>query len=170
MHHNAHAQYMSCNSFSQGIGVLPHCRYVYKGHDCTLFEASESTFMRDGIKVYSVPVAYQNGQYIGASEACWRIFGNRLHQEQPHIVRLQLHCEGQHDVYFKEGQAIQGVIERASTTTLLEWFKTNQSDPDARGTVYPDFPQSMCGASHPSAGNGVCPRGRPGLIYRASPP
>ncbi len=76
--------------------------------------------MRDGVKVSSEPTAYQNVRYIGASEACWRIFHYRLHCEEPRIVRLQLHCEGQHAVYFKEGQAIQDVARKASTTTLLE--------------------------------------------------
>lgn len=114
---------------------------MYKGHDCTLFEASASTYHnKEGVKVYSEPTAYQNGRFIGAAEACWRIFHYRMHTEQPSIVRLQVHCEGQNTVCFKDGQLIENVAKRNPTTTLLEWFKMNQSDPVAQTILYPDFP------------------------------
>ncbi|POG80114.1 hypothetical protein GLOIN_2v1426683, partial [Rhizophagus irregularis DAOM 181602=DAOM 197198] len=47
-------------------------KYVYKGHDCATVE-----IVNDEINLYL------DACYISASEASWRIFHYRLHNEKP---------------------------------------------------------------------------------------
>jgi hypothetical protein len=70
---------------------------------------------------------------LSVGEAVWRILGLRLHQEYPPVCRLDLHLPRSHRVVFDAGdpQNVWQDIE-TQTTTLLQWFLLNQSDPAAR--------------------------------------
>lgn len=57
----------------------------------------------------------------------------------PKVTRLAVHEEGAHRVYYKDGVTLQSVVERTSTDTLLEWFKTNQIDDRGRDLTYLHF-------------------------------
>ena len=82
-------------------------------------------------------------RYVSAPEASWRIFGYSLHQEYPAHVRLAVHLPNEQLIYFNENDDMNTLIDELSlsATTLTEWFKTNQSDSNAREFLYTQFPE-----------------------------
>ena len=80
--------------------------------------------------------------YVSASEAAWRLFHYKLHNEKPDIMRLQVHLPGQHTVIFQDNESLDEIVAREnnSETTLTAWFKANQHFPAARELTYGDFP------------------------------
>ena len=84
---------------------------------------------------------YQEGRFIGATEAIWRIFGFETHGMAPHVERLAIHLPGKQPVVFTE-QSSLGVIASLGEpeTTLTAWFDLNQRDPLARQMLYHDIP------------------------------
>lgn len=127
---NAHINVESCAS----IDAIKYLfKYVYKGHD----RASVTLEQRDEIKLYL------DARYVSAPEACWRLFHFHLHKEYPAHQRLQVHLGNEQTVCFGEGENISEVLQRAASqeTTLTAWMKINISNPEARTTLYPDFPE-----------------------------
>jgi ATP-dependent DNA helicase PIF1 len=109
-----------------------------------------------GICCYDEVKMYQDGRYIGSSEAAWRLFSFPLHEEYPRVQRLQLHLPGYEHVRFVEGRPLPEVIENMHLTTLTGWFVFNRAkkaeyeanlliDPQAQPhrclkTLYHQFP------------------------------
>ena len=69
-------------------------KYVYKGHDRATVEVRNN----DEIGLYL------DARYISASEASWRIFHYRLHNEKPDVIQLCVHLPGQHRVLFQDDE------------------------------------------------------------------
>ena len=114
-------------------------KYIFKGHDRTVFEVEGHDEIRDHI----------NGRFLGASEAAWRIFHFSTHGESPNVVRLEVHLPGQHLVHFDPNEEREVVMERANneTTKLAGFFKANHDTGElgevARQLTYQEFPQQM---------------------------
>ena len=85
---------------------------------------------------------FLDARYVSASEASWRIFHYRLHDEKPDIQQLQVHLPNQQTVVFPDGQPVQVTLQRADIdrTMLTEWFTANTLYPEARQLTYGDFP------------------------------
>jgi hypothetical protein len=47
---------------------------------------------------------YCDCRYIGPSEACYRLFGLKMHAAKPAVVRMQVHLPEKQDVYYEEGK------------------------------------------------------------------
>eukprot|EP00662_Eupelagonemidae_sp_cell21_P057666 gene57666-biopygen17129 len=87
-------------------------KYTYKGHDRAAVElGSARSRSRDEI------TEYLDCRYVGAPEACWRIFGT-------------------------EADAVRKGKDR--NTMLTAWFKLNQEDPSARHLKYSEVPEYYC--------------------------
>jgi hypothetical protein len=76
---------------------------VYKGHDRTTVE-----IMNDEINLYL------DARYISASEASWRIFHYRLHNEKHDVIQLCVYLPGQHRVLFQDDERLEDIIERST--------------------------------------------------------
>ena len=111
-------------------------KYIYKGHDRTTLEISGDQ-QRDEIK------EYLDARYISAAESCWHIFEFSMHSESPSVYRLPVHLEDQQLVYYNADDDVDEVLGRGALkkTPLTEWFKANETYPDARNTAYQDFPK-----------------------------
>ncbi|CAG8813910.1 12397_t:CDS:2, partial [Cetraspora pellucida] len=85
---------------------------------------------------------FLDARYISASEASWRIFHYRLHNEKPDIMQLHVHLPGKHRVIFRDDEPLEDIINRSNTekTTLTAWFEANAMYPEARRLAYTDFP------------------------------
>ena len=85
---------------------------------------------------------FLDARYVSASEACWRIYENDLHEEKPDVQRLQVHLPQQNTVIFNDCDDIRDVLnnEINQKTTLTEWFIANQLHVDANSLLYMDFP------------------------------
>lgn len=70
--------------------------------------------------------SYVEVQYVSASETAWRIIGLGHVERQPMIVRMDLYLDGQHTVYYHEGDE-QPVSQRDRPgTTIIEYFESNK--------------------------------------------
>ncbi len=56
------------------------------------------------------------------SEASWRILAFEIVDDAPPVYRLEVHKEGHHTVYFREGEEMLEAL-REPQTKLTEWFK-----------------------------------------------
>jgi len=108
-------------------------KYIYKGGDqATVHLKSE----KDEIK------RYLNGRYIGPTEAIWRIFEFKVHEELRSVTHLAIHLPGEQAIYFPDGlnrQELQEQIEN-SKTTLTAFFSYHHQYSDGRELLYHEFP------------------------------
>ncbi len=158
--YNCHINVEVCSSIT---AVKYICQYVHKGDTRAIVSVSAG----DGTNQVEDEVRqYQDGRYIGASEASWRILQFPMHRESPNVVRLPIHLQDQQQVLFDptrsnrtgdESEAIQTVVAAAEHTKLTRWFDFNkkkkddhllaiQTTPDAvphpcLSTLYHDFPK-----------------------------
>jgi hypothetical protein len=91
---------------------------------------------RDEIK------AYLEGRYVFASDASWRLFSFRMHDETPSVTHLAVHEPGMHTVVYNDNANIFETVdsEQNQKTTLTEYFQANIDYPLAREVTYMDFP------------------------------
>ena len=59
-----------------------------------------------------------NARYVSSSEALWRIFGFKLHQEYPFVQRLAVHLPNAQLVTFDETKEINEILNKNIDTTL----------------------------------------------------
>jgi hypothetical protein len=87
--------------------------------------------------------AYLSGRLLSASEAAWRLLGLKLHNEQPPVIRLDVHLPYHQQMIFDPTADARDILEAAehSSSTLLEWFALNSRDPLARRFKYADIPE-----------------------------
>lgn len=66
-----------------------------------------------------------------------------MHREEPNVVHLPVHLEGEHMVFYDPNDGVNNVLEcgAAKVTTLTAWFKANQTMELARQYTYQEFPQ-----------------------------
>jgi len=86
--------------------------------------------------------AYLEAHYVFASEASWRLFSFRMHDETPSVTRLAVHEPGMHTVMYNDNAIIFETVnsEQNQKTTLIEYFQANIDCPLAREVTYMDFP------------------------------
>ena len=87
--------------------------------------------------------AHLSGRLLSCSEALWRILGLPLHKEWPPVMRLHIHLPNEQSVIFcpdDDSNDIQDACDN-STSTLLQWFELNKSDPAARCIRYTRIPE-----------------------------
>lgn len=92
---DCHLNVELCISRVGGIKYL--FKYITKGRDRVTLEIVNEKVVYDEIK------KYQDARYVIASEAFWRLMGYEYVQREPPVIRLDLHLDGQHTVYFQEG-------------------------------------------------------------------
>ena len=73
-------------------------KYIYKGPDRTTLRLDSND---DEVNLYL------QCRYCGPTEACWRIFEFRVHEEYPNVVRLPVYLPGQHSYGFKRTATIE---------------------------------------------------------------
>ena len=160
--YGAHINVELCSTV---IAVKYIFKYVFKGHDRATVEITESsstgnqpgqpTEATSGEpQVHDEIKEYVTSRYVSASESFWRIYGYKLHDEYPDVIRLPIHLPGQHLVYFEEGEDLADAAARAEQRTMLtEFFEFNQrlldddafkqltaEEQEARKSTYANFP------------------------------
>lgn len=98
-------------------------KQIYQGHDRTTMACGE-----DQNEVQK----YLDAIYVSASEASWRLFKYKTHQEYPNVVQLAIHMPNEQSIVYNEAENAQDVINRAGTkdTTLTAYFKAGVADDD----------------------------------------
>jgi len=114
-----------------GLGTIKYLsKYIYKGPDRATIEIGGG--MQDEIK------AHLDGQFIGLTEACWKIFEFNMHRESPAIQRLPIHLPCEHYVNFHAYQTVDEVLARQNVekTQLTAWFDYNSVYNNGLGLTY----------------------------------
>lgn len=112
-------------------------KYVHKGGDRGSLEVGEPT---DEIKLFL------EGRYFSCSEAAWRTLHFDIHEQDPPVLPLQVHLEGEHVISFNPNDDPQHIADQAAftETTLTAYFAANAQEGDvgteARRLLYQDFP------------------------------
>jgi hypothetical protein len=112
-------------------------KYVYKGHDCCNVGMAVESDALD----YDEINAFLNARYVGPSEAAWRLFAYPMHDQSHSVFRLPVHLPDSQNVYFKDDEPEEALIQaELRNTHLVGWFKLN-SDPSTRSPyIYPETP------------------------------
>ena len=102
-------------------------KQFYKGPDRATMEISGG--MQDEIK------AHLDGQFIGPTEACQKIFEFNIHRESPAVQCLPIHLPNKHYVNFYAHQTVNEVLARQNVekTQLTAWFDYNSVYDDSLG-------------------------------------
>ncbi|XP_071684979.1 uncharacterized protein [Lolium perenne] len=116
-------------------------KYIYKGHDRASFSVDPATDTDGG--VINEIKQYRDARFVGPPEAIHRICAFPMYGVSPSVLQLQLHLENMQSVTFKEGDNLEDVISRdsSSNTMLTQYFKMNKVDPYARNFLYKEFPE-----------------------------
>lgn len=133
--YNAHINVEVCTSIA---AVKYLYKYIHKGHDrasMAIDSPAADTEIVDEIQ------EFVDSRYVSTYEALWRIFGFNMHAHSPTVVRLPVHLEDQHQVYFRDEERLDQVMERNHESKLLAWFKLNQNDSSARAITYREIPK-----------------------------
>ncbi|PIA25570.1 hypothetical protein AQUCO_11100024v1 [Aquilegia coerulea] len=109
-------------------------KYIYKGHDrTTMVVGAEDDEIQQ----------YLDARYVGPTEAAWRLYGFRIHEELPCVTRLALHLKGMHVCVFNPNDTPEQVKEKAenqksSLTAYFDWYRKN---PTTKAYTYQEFPE-----------------------------
>jgi len=77
----------------------------------------------------------------------WRIYRFPLNKIHPSVKSLQLHLENMQYITFKDRNKLTNVIndETTSNTTLTEYFKMNEIDPNEKNYLSKTSLKNMSG-------------------------
>ncbi|XP_060846202.1 uncharacterized protein LOC132925860 [Rhopalosiphum padi] len=126
--YDAHINVEVCSTIKS---VMYLYKYVYKGHDAATLE------VWNGYEIEN----YINSRYVSPPEAVWRLFSYEMHKRSHTIVRLPVHLENYHNVYFEPGQVLERVQNAAlARTKLTAFFELNTTDVEARQYLYQEIP------------------------------
>jgi hypothetical protein len=93
-------------------------KYVFKGYDSAhmILKTHGEGYVYDEIE------RHLDFRYLTATEAAWRIFGFWLQKKSHSVIRLALHEEGKHTVYYNSDEPEPPSPEDTFDTHLLAYF------------------------------------------------
>jgi hypothetical protein len=129
--YKAHINVECCGSV-QAVKYIN--KYIYKGQDRTTLRISDT---KNEVE------KYLQGRYIGPSEAIWRLFEFKIHEEDPTVITLPVHLPNHQPVCFNPNasrEEIQMILD-TKKSKLMEWFDYNAHHDDGHIYTYDQFPQ-----------------------------
>ncbi|XP_028551783.1 uncharacterized protein LOC114579918 [Dendrobium catenatum] len=134
--YNCHINVEICS----GIKAVKYIyKYIYKGHDKISVSFSQQNAQNNFDEIQH----YQDGRWVSAQEALWRIFEFDLNEMYPSVCNLQLHLEEKQPIYYKDNQNLLDIlkINIKKKTMLTEFFNLNEIDSEARKYLYREIPE-----------------------------
>ncbi|XP_076057276.1 uncharacterized protein LOC143034815 [Oratosquilla oratoria] len=101
--YNAHIN-VECSNSIMCIAYVT--KYVNKGCDRILFTKSTDKGAVNEIK------NFQEARYVNANEATWKIFKFAIHKSFPAVTTLDLHLEGENEVFYSEDSSAREIDRR----------------------------------------------------------
>ncbi|GBO16152.1 hypothetical protein AVEN_54701-1 [Araneus ventricosus] len=87
------------------------------------------------------PCMREDGRYVSAPEAMWRLNEFNLSGKSHTVVRLAVHLPDQQAIVYQDGQEEEAVARDATRqTTLTAWFELNKNDQDSHNYLYTYIP------------------------------
>ena len=106
-------------------------KYLYKGNDKIIIKVNlHSPKSKDKIETYL------NCRYVSSTEACWRLFSFKIHEENPTVEVLDFHLPNQQTIYFNETGNLEEIALNVKLSKLHAWFLLNHNDDAARTLTY----------------------------------
>ncbi|XP_076047316.1 uncharacterized protein LOC143028839 [Oratosquilla oratoria] len=84
-------------------------KYINKGCDRILFTKTGEKY-----DIVNEVKNYQEARYVNANEATWKIFKFPIHKSFPSVFSLDLHLEGENEVFYKEGMAKEDIENKTN--------------------------------------------------------
>ncbi|KAL3848720.1 hypothetical protein ACJIZ3_010602 [Penstemon smallii] len=116
-------------------------KYVYKGHARSAFNVVGQTVDDK----YDEIQAYQEGRYICAPEACWRMFAFPMSEMYPPVIVMPVHLPNHQPLRFGLRQSLEQVASNplAGKTMLTEFFEMNASNANSKNLnlLYKEYPE-----------------------------
>ncbi len=121
--YQAHLNVEICSSI---MAIKYLYKYIYKGHDKASFALGKQMELNEVKR-------YFDALYIGANEACWKLFGFRMHDRYPVVEQLNVHLPEKNKVYYNPNNLINNeekmfLLEKAKKTKLTEWMTNNKNE------------------------------------------
>ncbi|XP_076037351.1 uncharacterized protein LOC143022853 [Oratosquilla oratoria] len=133
LRYNAHIN-VECSNSIKAIAYVT--KYVNKGCDRILFSKTD----KDSEIVNEVK-NYQDARYVNSNEATWKIFKFPIHKSFPSVTTLDLHLEGENEIFFRENEhtsILRDKIEK--DTQLTAYFKLCKENNFAASLQYHELP------------------------------
>ncbi|SGY17267.1 BQ5605_C015g07729 [Microbotryum silenes-dioicae] len=113
-------------------------KYVYKGHDRTLFTV-EAGAPRNKVK------GFLDARYVCAPEAMHRLFQYQMHGHKPAVTCLALHLPNEQQVQFdpEDGPPTAAAPPEMTLTAFVKLCATVPPVPKAQNLLYLDVPRSF---------------------------
>ncbi|KAL3831157.1 hypothetical protein ACJIZ3_019959 [Penstemon smallii] len=116
-------------------------KYIHKGHDKVAYHVVSATEAEITDEIQS----YQDGRWICAIEALWRIYAFSMSEIYPPVIVMPVHLPNHQLLRFGILRPFEEVISNtlSGKTMLTEFFAMNSFDPDAKrlNLLYKDFPE-----------------------------
>uniref|UniRef100_A0ABD2WRH7 ATP-dependent DNA helicase n=1 Tax=Trichogramma kaykai TaxID=54128 RepID=A0ABD2WRH7_9HYME len=110
-------------------------KYVYKGHDAANVTIEDHPDQK--IVNHDEITNFIDSRYVGPVESCYRILSKPLDSKSHSITRLAVHLPNQQCAIITDENFVD--LNQASST-LIDYFKLNSEDPNARQYFYKDIP------------------------------
>ncbi len=113
-------------------------KYTHKGSDrvvVTLGNGQQIDISNDEVE------RFDNGRYIPATYAYWRMYEFQLSRRYPAVEKLPLHLDGEQIIYFQSEDARNVASAAPPETKLTAYFKLNAESTDSHHVLYPDVYQ-----------------------------
>lgn len=122
-----------CISLVGGIKYL--FKYICKGGDILNVGFLEENERYDEID------QFVDSRFLSSIEANWRLLGYDIIKRSPPVMRLDVHVENYHTVYYAEDEAAEAARRQRPGTKITEWVKANTEYPSAQHHLYEEFAQ-----------------------------
>ncbi|XP_076037450.1 uncharacterized protein LOC143022924 [Oratosquilla oratoria] len=131
--YNAHIN-VECSNSIKAIAYVT--KYVNKGCDRILYSKT-----KEDDEVINEVRNYQDARYVNANEATWKIFKFPIHKSFPPVTTLDLHLEGENEIFFKENENAASLQRKtAKDTQLTAFFKLCKENEFAATLYYHEIP------------------------------
>ncbi|XP_076067683.1 uncharacterized protein LOC143040473 [Oratosquilla oratoria] len=131
--YNAHIN-VECSNSIKAIAYVT--KYVNKGCDRILYSKT-----KEDDEVINEVRNYQDARYVNANEATWKIFKFPIHKSSPPVTTLDLHLEGENEIFFKEDENAASLQRKtAKDTQLTTFFKLCKENEFAATLHYHEIP------------------------------
>lgn len=115
------------------IGSIKYLyKYVYKGHDRAMVQIGETINECQN---------YIDTRYVAASEALWRLFAFKMHDQSHKVIRLPIHLPNMQYTTFHDRESLDDIQEAYQKTQLTQFFNICQTDQFASTLLYVDIPK-----------------------------
>ncbi|XP_076039328.1 uncharacterized protein LOC143024413 [Oratosquilla oratoria] len=131
--YNAHINVECSNSIKCIAYVII---YVNKGCDCILFTKTSDNGDVNEVK------NYQEARFVNANEATWKIFKFDIHKNYPPVTTLDLHLEGENEVFYTDNTSEEEIKKKTNKDTqLTAFFKLCSNNSFAADLHYHEVPR-----------------------------